>query len=476
MTCTRDIFAKNHFMSMRRIISAFIGFAFLGLVSAMSQTVAPFEDDDRAVFLGNSITDGGHYHSYIWLYYMTRFPYMNLEIFNAGIGGNTAGDMYERLDGDVFSKRPTVLMVTFGMNDTGYMEYNGDDAAGFGERKYRECKRNFEKIEKRLLGLKDVRIVMVGGSPYDETSRIEGNTPFRGKNAVMDRVVAFQKEAAERNGWEFMDFSKPLAEIAEREQAKDSSFTLTMGDRIHPDNDGHMVMAYLFLKAQGFAGQKVADMEINAGTGTVSKSENCIVSAIRKDRRGISFDYLANSLPYPMDTVSRGFEAKRTQSVAKKLVPFVEEMNQEILKVSGLEGEYKLYIDDELIGIWSGEELEEGINLAEITWTPQYQQALEVMFLNEWRWELERNFRDYAWMQYGFLKPLGLLDANDRRAVEAIDKGKTKEIWAEIHRDNYSKLMHDNVRQARLDEIKLLQDRMYEINKPAVHRISLQKK
>ena len=62
---------------------------------------------------------------------------MNLEIFNAGIGGNTAGDMYERLDGDVFSKRPTVLMVTFGMNDTGYMEYNGDDAAGFGERKYR---------------------------------------------------------------------------------------------------------------------------------------------------------------------------------------------------------------------------------------------------------------------------------------------------------------------------------------------------
>lgn len=83
--------------------------------SAAAQTVAPFKDGDRAVFLGNSITDGGHYHSYIWLYYMTRFPYMDLRVMNAGIGGETAGDMYKRLDGDVLSKRPTVLTVTFGM-------------------------------------------------------------------------------------------------------------------------------------------------------------------------------------------------------------------------------------------------------------------------------------------------------------------------------------------------------------------------
>jgi hypothetical protein len=42
--------------------------------SAQAQSIEPFKDGDRAVFLGNSITDGGHYHSYIWLYYMTRFP------------------------------------------------------------------------------------------------------------------------------------------------------------------------------------------------------------------------------------------------------------------------------------------------------------------------------------------------------------------------------------------------------------------
>ena len=40
-----------------------------------AQTTIPrFEEGERVVFVGNSITHGGHYHSFIWLYYMTRFP------------------------------------------------------------------------------------------------------------------------------------------------------------------------------------------------------------------------------------------------------------------------------------------------------------------------------------------------------------------------------------------------------------------
>ena len=103
----------------------------MAYTTAFAQTVKPFKEGDRAVFLGNSITDGGRYHSYIWLYYMTRFPNMPIRVFNGGIGGDTAYDMNKRLDGDIFSKNPTVLMVTFGMNDSGYYEYNGDNAKEF---------------------------------------------------------------------------------------------------------------------------------------------------------------------------------------------------------------------------------------------------------------------------------------------------------------------------------------------------------
>ena len=122
---------------MKKLFSLAMAACFL-CAGASAQTIKPFQDGERAVFLGNSITDGGHYHSYIWLYYMTRFPNMNIRVFNGGIGGDTAGDMLERLDGDIFCLEPTTLMVTFGMNDSGYFEYNGDNPKAVGEQKYQE--------------------------------------------------------------------------------------------------------------------------------------------------------------------------------------------------------------------------------------------------------------------------------------------------------------------------------------------------
>src|SRR5690606_4231753 len=75
------------------------------VLRGLGQQIVPFKDGDRVVFLGNSITDGGHYHSYIWLYYLTRFPGLKLQFFNAGIGGDRVVEMLRRLDGDVFSKK-----------------------------------------------------------------------------------------------------------------------------------------------------------------------------------------------------------------------------------------------------------------------------------------------------------------------------------------------------------------------------------
>ena len=41
-----------------------IAAACMTCTAAFAQTVKPFKEGERAVFLGNSITDGGHYHSY----------------------------------------------------------------------------------------------------------------------------------------------------------------------------------------------------------------------------------------------------------------------------------------------------------------------------------------------------------------------------------------------------------------------------
>ena len=443
--------------------------------ATFAQTVKPFKEGERAVFLGNSITDGGHYHSYIWLYYMTRFPQMNLRIFNGGIGGDTAGDMNKRLDADIFCLNPSVLMVTFGMNDSGYFEYNGDKPKEFGEQKYQESIKNFQEMEKRFKGLSDTRMVMVGTSPYDETAQLTEGNLFKTKNETIQRIVEYQKETATKNGWEFTDLNAPMVALNQQNQQKDPSFTLCGGDRIHPDNDGHMVMAYLFLKAQGFAGKDVANMEINATKKKAVTSENCVLSNIKQIGNELSFDYLPEALPYPLDTIARGWGQKKSQAEATKIVPFMEEMNREMLKVTGLKGQYKLLIDDEEIGTWSAADLEKGINLAKETKTPQYQQALAVMHLNEFRWEIERTLRQYAWIQFSFFQQKGLLFANNRKAIEVMDENLEKNGWVKGHRDIYSKLMFETVRDARKQEMDVLIDKIYEINKPVSRKIQLRK-
>ena len=181
---------------------------------------------------------------------------------------------------------------------------------------------------------------------------------------------------------------------------------------------------------------------------------------------------LAEALPYPLDTLTHGMGSKRSQAEATKLVPFIEEMNREMLTVKGLKGDYTLYIDGERIGTWSGKQLGEGINLAELQ-TPQYRQAMEVMHLNEYRWEIERNFRDYAWVQYDFFQNKGLLDANDAHAVSVLDAEKGKNIWLQIHRENYAKLMLPHVREARAQQMELLVETIYEINKPQTRKVVL---
>ncbi|MDR1437241.1 MAG: SGNH/GDSL hydrolase family protein, partial [Candidatus Symbiothrix sp.] len=135
---------------------------FFSVLQVNAQQISPFKENDRVVFLGNSITDGGHYHSYIWLYYMTRFPGMPLTVLNAGVGGDRAEEMFKRLDGDVFSKKPTVLITTFGMNDSGYFEYNEEGAEEFADKKVNESLEWYRKIEDRYKKTTGTKIVLMG--------------------------------------------------------------------------------------------------------------------------------------------------------------------------------------------------------------------------------------------------------------------------------------------------------------------------
>jgi len=73
----------------------------------------------RTVFLGDSITDGNTYPM------LVRDALgqagVKIKAINAGVGGNTAAMMLERLDGDVFSEHPTLVTLFTSANDVGHV-------------------------------------------------------------------------------------------------------------------------------------------------------------------------------------------------------------------------------------------------------------------------------------------------------------------------------------------------------------------
>ena len=442
-----------------------------------AQTAIPrFEKGERVVFVGNSITHGGHYHSFIWLYYMTRFPDQPITIMNAGIGGESAWDIKDRLDYDVFDRKPTYVTLTFGMNDTGYDVYTKDNAKELSEERIAKSLESYREIEERLLAKNKITKVLIGGSPYDETSRFN-HFILHGKNDAILKIIDAQRASAKKNDWGFVDFNQPMRELSLKEQEKDSTFTFCRIDRIHPDNDGQMVMAYLFLKAQGLAGNEVSSVSINAHSSSITARKNCKVSKLKKNGSNLTFDYLAEALPYPLDSVSRsGWGSKRSQRDAMQLVPFMEEFNQERFQVTNLEkGTYRLTIDNQVIDDFSAEQLADGINLADYPNTPQYQQATKIMYLNEERFEMEKRFREYLWTEYSFLKKEGLLFADNQQAIDKLKEYLPKDVFLRMSYDWYVKAMYPEVRGVWGNYMKTIVETIYKINKPVTHTVSLTK-
>lgn len=455
---------------MKKTFAFLLSLLVLGTANAQ---LTPFNAGDKVAFIGNSITEQGYYESYIWLYYMLHYPKRRITIFNKGIGGDRAKDMYLRFDDDVLPADPNVISLTFGMNDSGYFEFLLANADSSAKAHLAESHLYFDSLQAKLKKLPNVKKIIIIGSPFDATAKVKGRV-FPGKIEVMEQIAGFQTAAAEENHWGLVDFMHPMTEIDLREQKKDSTFTLTGDDRIHPGNAGHFVMAWLFLKTQGVAGLPVADIAIDGGK--LDRSENCHITNLSQGKTNVQFDYLANSLPFPVDTVARLWGNPRPQSQALPVMPFYTEFNRELLKVTGLsEGNYALTIDNKPIAQFTSGELSEGINLAKHTNTPEYEQAMTVLQLNEERMALESKVRAYYWLQFDYLRGIGMKFNDNQVAMDSVNAAAAKRWDVASKRDNYRAARYPAVRTAWKKGMESLVNEIYTINQPKIHHVELKR-
>jgi len=384
-----------------------------------------FRDGDRVCFLGDSITHTGSYHGMICDYYLTRFPDRTIRFVNAGVAGDSAGGAMGRLQEDVFSKTPTVVVVMLGMNDVGRGNYVAEPTEKQLKAQAASLKWHQANMDKLLGRIKSeipaIRLALMTPSPFDQTCVNDRNNNRPGCNDALATCGKMARELAPKYQAEVIDLHGPMTALNREQQKADPRYTLIGPDRVHPRLPGNFTMAYFFLKGQGVP-SLVSNVELDAASGKVIQAENADVSGIKPTNGGWTFTVTEKALPFPVPEGARGM---------LELIPVEQELNQQTIRVKALaEGTHVLSIDGKIVATHTAAEWAAGINLALNRDTPQVKQAENVAKINEKRRRTEARLRGYASVRW-FLRHRRI-DPDDLAAVREFAETKmNKNGWYE---------------------------------------------
>jgi len=437
------------------------------------QSALIFRDQDKVCWIGDSITASGLYHSYIYLYYSTRFPSLHLSFVNCGISGDNASGMMGRIDKDVYSNHPTVVTLSAGMNDVNrnlYSQTNAPTNAPVLQKQAIESyKKNIEKLADSF-AVHKLRQIYLTPTIYDEDveSTVES---LRGVNGALRECSDFVLQFAKSKNMPVVDFWHPMDELNRKMQKSDPKFTLTSKDRVHPGPAGHLLMAYLFLDQTG-APQDVWRLSIDAKSSKVLSQRNCEAKGLASNPRGLTFSNHELALPFPCIA-----DAKDVFS----WVPFDGRLNQQALQISHLEqGNYSLQINQAEVGQYSATELEKGINLAINPKTPQSAQSQKIAALCQEHYTIGNTIRTLRRVE---MKHLQNVDLTNRASVEASlnklieekqaqknDPGANSGYYIKTAKTYLSEIQKEPEMHLRL---KAIQDQIDNINQPQSYSYSL---
>ncbi len=234
------------------------------------------------------------------------------------------------------------------MNDGSYQAYN----EGIG--------RNYEQGTRRIQDrMKEIgaRMVVGGPGPVDLDSwRRDKPEEDKVYNDNLAKLGAIAGKLAKEHGFVFANLHPLMMKVmTEAKAANGAAYHVCGGDGVHPAANGHLVMAYTFLKALGVDGDIgtiTLDMKAKA---TASEGHRVIAS-----QQGV---IEVESSRYPFCFSGAEKDPNGTRSILPFL-PFNDDLNRFMLVVKNLESEQAEVTWGEGSKTFSRAQLEKGINLA----------------------------------------------------------------------------------------------------------------
>lgn len=244
---------------MRALFAPFLIFI------AVAVSAAEIPKEQRIVFLGDSITQGGTYIEFIEAALIAQHPDSDKIIIPLGLASETVSglseeghaggkfprpDLHERLDRALEKTKPQLVFACYGMNDGIYLPLGAVRTKAFQD--------GMKKLHDKVIAA-GARIVHLTPPVFDPlpirnrvaaADKVDSNHPFEKYNEVLDFYSDWLLDMRDQAKWQVLDIHGPMnAALAEKRKA-DPQFTFSK-DGIHPGPEGHLIMAHAVLDAWG---------------------------------------------------------------------------------------------------------------------------------------------------------------------------------------------------------------------------------
>lgn len=244
--------------------------------------------NERIVFLGDSITQGGSYVAYLETLIRLRHPKAHIEIHNHGISSETISGTsepdhnprrpwaHERFTRDVADWKPSIVFSCFGMNDGNYHP--------FDQERFEKYQAGIHRLIERLHTEANCnRLVISTPPPFDAYQRKNGDpeaTSYGYRYPAIDYDQTLHRYAdwllgLRQKGHQIVDLHTRLNHHLKARRQGKVSFTM-MPDAVHPNATGHAMMAVILAEGLGLNGPRdslVLDAHLESAKARHGKAE-----------------------------------------------------------------------------------------------------------------------------------------------------------------------------------------------------------
>ncbi len=212
-------------------------FLFISTVFFISCAFAP-QKKTRVIFFGDSITELGVKRDR-YVGYILKMDSMlkrekkedQYELIGSGISANKVYDLYLRLEDDVLSKSPDVVVIYVGVNDVWHKTLlgTGTDADKF--------EKFYQAIIKKLND-KNIKVVLV--TPAVVGEKTDMSNPLDGDLNKYSNII---RDLAKKNNLPLVDLRKKFIDYLKDNNPDNKEKEVLTYDRVHMNNKGNQFIA-----------------------------------------------------------------------------------------------------------------------------------------------------------------------------------------------------------------------------------------